>query len=111
MELVQQASPFDHDDWLFEIKHDGFRALAYIENGACKLVSRNDNDYKRFADLAAVMPSDIRAKSAILDGELTNPVRFPFGFIRSYLRQTCTGRTGLEPGKRVRLRTLAYATR
>jgi ATP-dependent DNA ligase len=33
MELVQQASAFDHDKLLFEIKYDGFRALAYIEDG------------------------------------------------------------------------------
>jgi hypothetical protein len=24
MELVQQATPFDHPDWLYEPKHDGF---------------------------------------------------------------------------------------
>ncbi len=70
VKLVQQSSPFDHDEWLFEIKHDGFRALAYIDDGKCKLVSRNNFDYKRFADLMAVMPHDIRGKSAILDGEL-----------------------------------------
>ena len=64
MELVQQTQPFDHDDWLFEIKHDGFRALAFIENGICKLVSRNEYDYKRFRDLADVMPSAINAKNA-----------------------------------------------
>ena len=44
MELIQQASPFDHDGWLFEIKHDGFRSLGYIEDGKCKLVSRNAFD-------------------------------------------------------------------
>jgi len=27
------AAPFDHQDWIFELKHDGFRALAYIEDG------------------------------------------------------------------------------
>jgi len=57
MELVQQATPFDHDEWLFEVKHDGFRSLAYIENRLCKLVSRNEYDYKRLADLAREMPS------------------------------------------------------
>lgn len=70
MELLSQALPFNHDDWLFEVKHDGFRALAYIEDGACKLVSRNDHAYTRFSDLMAVMPNDIAAKTAILDGEL-----------------------------------------
>src|SRR5258705_11300177 len=70
MELLPQASSFNRDDWLFEVKHDGFRALAYIEDGACKLVSRDDHAYTRFGDLMVVMPNDITAKSAILDGEL-----------------------------------------
>ena len=34
MELVQQKPPFDHPDWLFEIKYDGFRSLAYIDDAA-----------------------------------------------------------------------------
>ena len=70
MELVQQATPFDHPDWLFEPKHDGFRALAYIQGDNCKLVSRNDANYTRFRDLARVLPGDLNAKNAILDGEL-----------------------------------------
>jgi bifunctional non-homologous end joining protein LigD len=70
MELVQRATPFDHPDWIFEIKHDGFRSLAYIEDGECKLVSWNDFDYRRFAVLMGIIPSDIKAKSAVLDGEL-----------------------------------------
>jgi ATP-dependent DNA ligase len=42
MELIQQATPFDHPDWSYEPKHDGFRALAYIQGDECKLVSRKD---------------------------------------------------------------------
>ena len=30
-----RAEPFDHDDSLFELKLDGFRALAYVESGTC----------------------------------------------------------------------------
>lgn len=41
MPLVRQREPFSHPDWLFEIKHDGFRALAYIEHGMARLLSRN----------------------------------------------------------------------
>ena len=70
MELIQIATPFDDSDWLFEVKYDGFRSLAYIENGTCKLVSRNKHDYQRFADLRDALPSEINAKDAILDGEL-----------------------------------------
>src|SRR5580765_1242999 len=70
MELIQQALPFDHPDWLFEPKHDGFRALAYVQGDDCKFVSRNDRNFARFRDLARVLPGDLNAKNAILDGEL-----------------------------------------
>lgn len=36
----QMAVAFDDPDWVFELKHDGFRAVGYIEAGACQLVSR-----------------------------------------------------------------------
>ena len=32
--------PFSHPDWLFEIKHDGFRALAYIERREASAVTQ-----------------------------------------------------------------------
>jgi hypothetical protein len=33
MRLVRRPRPFDHPDWIFELKLDGFRALAHFENG------------------------------------------------------------------------------
>jgi len=33
--------PFDHADWLFEVKWDGYRAIAEIEDGRVRLYSRN----------------------------------------------------------------------
>jgi ATP-dependent DNA ligase len=30
MTLGRRKQPFNHDDWIFELKYDGFRALAYI---------------------------------------------------------------------------------
>ena len=35
------TQPFDGPDWLFEIKWDGYRAVAFIEAGKLRLVSRN----------------------------------------------------------------------
>ena len=64
------AAPFDHPDWLFELKHDGYRAVAYIENGKCELVSRKQNVYKRFGQLAGALTSELRVKNAIIDGEI-----------------------------------------
>jgi len=45
------AKPFDDPDYIFELKHDGFRALAYIDAGECKLISRNLNRFKSFEPL------------------------------------------------------------
>ncbi|HET8671801.1 MAG TPA: hypothetical protein VFM05_14625, partial [Candidatus Saccharimonadales bacterium] len=40
MSLVQQREPFDDWNWSYEIKHDGFRALAVIEHGQCRFFSK-----------------------------------------------------------------------
>jgi ATP-dependent DNA ligase len=39
--LVRQL--FDHPDSLFELKHDGFRALTHVWDGHCELISRRRN--------------------------------------------------------------------
>jgi bifunctional non-homologous end joining protein LigD len=62
--------PFDDPEWLFEIKWDGYRAIAFIENGKIRLVSRNQNDLtSQYAELHD-LPRLVKAKNAILDGEI-----------------------------------------
>jgi bifunctional non-homologous end joining protein LigD len=62
--------PFDGPDWLFEIKWDGYRAVAFLENGKARLVSRNQNDLTpRYPELKD-LPQSVKAKTAILDGEV-----------------------------------------
>ena len=51
MDLLQVSAPFDDPDFLYEVKFDGFRALAYVEDGHCEIVSRKGHVYRRFADL------------------------------------------------------------
>ncbi len=51
MDLLQVSAPFDDPDFLYEVKFDGFRALAYVDNGHCEPVSRKGHVYRRFADL------------------------------------------------------------
>jgi bifunctional non-homologous end joining protein LigD len=46
MPLARFDAPFEHPSWIFEPKLDGFRAVAYVESGACRLVSRNRNAFK-----------------------------------------------------------------
>jgi bifunctional non-homologous end joining protein LigD len=62
--------PFDGPDWLFEIKWDGYRAIAFLDNGKTRLVSRNQNDLTpRYPELKD-LPQFVKAKTAILDGEV-----------------------------------------
>jgi bifunctional non-homologous end joining protein LigD len=62
--------PFDNPEWLFEIKWDGYRAIAFIEGGKVRLVSRNQNDLTvQFSELRD-LPKFVKAKTAILDGEI-----------------------------------------
>src|SRR5262249_39716878 len=73
MPLARLATPFDHPDFIFEPKMDGFRAVAYVEGAACRLVSRNRNMFKTFKPLAKAIAQDLAGRSAILDGEVGRP--------------------------------------
>lgn len=58
------------DDWLHEIKFDGFRAQVHVEADNATIYSRNGNDLtRRFRRLKSTIAS-IRVHSAIIDCEL-----------------------------------------
>ena len=68
--LSRRLETFDSDQFIFELKIDGFRALAHIEAGHGELISRNGNTFPGFADLAAWMAEHLRVESAVFDGEI-----------------------------------------
>ena len=62
--------PFSNPEWIFETKWDGFRAICFIKDGAARLVSRNQLDMThQYPELAGI-GKQIKAKEAILDGEI-----------------------------------------
>ena len=64
------AKPFSDPDWLFEIKWDGERTVAFIDSGAVELRSRSHRVIThQFPELRR-LPKDVRAMTAILDGEI-----------------------------------------
>ena len=71
--LRRQALPFDDPDWVFELKHDGFRALAVLKGGKVQFVSRTGGQLNGFGILADNIAHEVRAESAILDGEIAVP--------------------------------------
>ena len=62
--------PFDNPDWLFEIKWDGYRAIAFIDDGRVRFVSRNQNDLTKQYPELGTLPKFLKARRAILDGEI-----------------------------------------
>lgn len=62
--------PFSREDWLFELKWDGMRALAWIDGGRLRIESRAGRDAtSQYPELES-LPRCVRAEQAILDGEL-----------------------------------------
>jgi bifunctional non-homologous end joining protein LigD len=61
--------PFDKEDWIFEIKWDGYRAVAYCDRGVTELVSRNLSPFteKYYPVTRALEDLGIRA---VFDGEI-----------------------------------------
>jgi len=68
MRLRLVKEPFDHPDYIFELKHDGFRAIAYLQDGECKLISRRQNTLA-FRSLKNNL-ANLSVGSAIIDGEV-----------------------------------------
>jgi bifunctional non-homologous end joining protein LigD len=88
------ARPFDNPDWLFEIKWDGYRAVAFIDDGGVRLVSRNQNDLTGQYPELRELPKFVKAQRAVVDGEvvaLDEEGRPSFSLMQQ--------RTGFRPGK------------
>ena len=65
--LTRIESLVDHDDFIFELKRDGFRAVAYIENGGWELVSRRQRDR---------LPRYLRPQSISMRCEMLDAFRY-----------------------------------
>ena len=81
-------APFDNEDWLFETKWDGYRALAYIEKGKVDLLSRNENSFNEIFK-PIVEELERVEDDVILDGEvviLDNDARSNFQLMQNYQR-------------------------
>jgi bifunctional non-homologous end joining protein LigD len=69
MPLSRKPAPFDHPEWVFELKYDGFRSLAVIQNGRTELISRNGHPFNSFDTLrkALTVPNE---GQTVFDGEI-----------------------------------------
>jgi bifunctional non-homologous end joining protein LigD len=66
---VKVDEPFDKEDWLFEMKWDGFRAIAEVSGDHVNLYSRNFQSFnKRFAPIVEALKK--LKIEAVFDGEI-----------------------------------------
>jgi bifunctional non-homologous end joining protein LigD len=87
--------PFDDQQWLFEVKWDGYRAVTFLQDRSARLFSRNQNELTgEFPEIARALAA-LEVEQAVLDGEvvaLDGEGRSSFSLMQQ--------RTGMkQPGK------------
>lgn len=70
MEPVSAEQPFDDPSYLYQLKWDGVRSLAFVDSDKLKLQTRRGFDHTRKFPELSHLPSLCRAQNCILDGEL-----------------------------------------
>src|SRR5262249_55057003 len=88
------AEPFDRPGCVFEVKWDGYRAIAHVEEGTVRLLSRTGQDFtRRFPPIVEALKN--LKHDAVLDGEVVvvdNDGRSHFQLLQNYQK---TGRGNL----------------
>jgi len=69
--LLRIPRPFDHPDFICEVKYDGFRAMECIERHDCRLMSRRGHVFKSWPYLCTELAHSERCNNAVLDGKIT----------------------------------------
>lgn len=79
--------PFNHPDWIFEIKLDGYRTIAEIRDGGVELYSRNFTSFNQlFEPISQALAG---SADAVFDGEvvvLDERGRSNFQLLQNYAR-------------------------
>jgi bifunctional non-homologous end joining protein LigD len=60
--------PFDNEGWSYEVKWDGYRALAYLQKGKVELRSRNNKSFEKYYPVYDAFQQ--WPVSAVIDGEI-----------------------------------------
>ncbi len=80
--------PFNRKNWLFEIKYDGYRAIARIDDASAEIFSRNGLSFNgRFSSIAESL-KHVPYK-VILDGEIVvtdKQGKSDFGLLQNYIK-------------------------
>src|SRR5215216_3942645 len=62
--------PPEGDEWMYEVKFDGYRALLLKDGNRVRIRSRNDKDLTDAYPSVAVAGQRLKARQAVVDGEI-----------------------------------------
>jgi bifunctional non-homologous end joining protein LigD len=82
--VLRSELPADEENWAFELKWDGVRAVAHVRPDGVALISRNDKDMARsYPELSAL--TGMTGEPVVLDGEIValRNGRPDFGLLQS----------------------------
>src|SRR5438477_13108044 len=96
MPLLKRAAPFDDPNWIYELKMDGFRALAVIEDGRAQLLSRNGHPFASFSALAESISDPCRTQERSLTA------KFPSIDVVDHSSRICCFAVGTHPAFSIR---------
>ena len=68
--LTSLKEPIGHPNWIYELKHDGFRGILYVDREQAWLVSRKGKKFRQFDPLLKQVLRSLKGQRAILDGEI-----------------------------------------
>lgn len=71
VQLAKLVKAIPEGDWLYEMKYDGYRILAFVEGNSVRLITRKGNDItKRFFTIASSLIDLAKGRAMVLDGEI-----------------------------------------
>ena len=71
VQLAKLVRTVPEGNWLYEMKYDGYRILAFVEGNSARLITRNGNDMtKRFYTIASSLIDLAKGRAMVLDGEI-----------------------------------------
>ncbi|HEY5434998.1 MAG TPA: non-homologous end-joining DNA ligase, partial [Candidatus Limnocylindrales bacterium] len=88
MQATLATKPFRDEDWLFEVKWDGYRVEAVVRDGKVEVFTRNGHSAEAYFPRLLAPPTWIEAREAIVDGEvvaLDEAGRPDFGLLQERL--------------------------
>ncbi|NLY45825.1 MAG: DNA ligase D [Tissierella sp.] len=78
------------NDWLYELKYDGYRIMAFVEGNNVQLMTRNGNDYvRRFHNIGSSLIDWADGRAMVVDGEMVvtdSSGKTDFSALQNYMK-------------------------